>query len=62
MPDQTYFTVSEAADYLRKGAAAMRAHANATDPDLFIPATRDGRKLIFKRDDLDAYMDRKRDQ
>lgn len=62
MQQQMYFTVAEAAEYLRKSPAAMRAHANATDPDIFIPATRDGRKIIFKRDDLDGYMDRKKDQ
>lgn len=56
-----YFTVREAATYLRKGEAAMRAHANATDPDVFIPAIKEGRKIIFDRNDLDAYMDRKKD-
>lgn len=61
MNQQNYFTVAEAADYLRKGAAAMRAHANTQDPAEHIPASRDGRRLIFARTDLDAYMDRKKE-
>lgn len=56
-----YLTVREAATYLRKGEAAIRAHAHTQDPTEFIPAIRDGRKLIFDRNDLDAYMDRKKD-
>lgn len=56
-----YLTVREAATYLRKGEAAIRAHANTQDPNEFIPAIRDGRKLIFDRNDLDAYMDGKKD-
>ena len=61
MADSRYLTTREAAEYLRKGEAAMRAHANTTDPDQFIPAIKDGRKLIFDREDLDAYMAGKRD-
>lgn len=62
MSDTRYYTVREAATYLRKGEAAIRAHANTQNPDEYIPAIRDGRKLIFDRHDLDAYMNRKKDQ
>ena len=60
MADNRYLTTREAAEYLRKGEAAMRAHANATDPDLFIPAIQEGRKIIFDRHDLDAYMEKRK--
>jgi len=57
-----YLTLREAADYLSKGQTAMRAHANTQDPDDYIPAIRDGRILKFDIRDLDAYMERKKDQ
>lgn len=62
MPDNRWLTVREAAAYLRKGEAKMRAHANTTDPTEFIPAVKDGRAFVFDRHDLDAYMERKKDQ
>lgn len=62
MADNRYYTVREAATYLRKGEVAMRAHAHTQDPNEFIPAIRDGRRLIFDRNDLDAYMARKKDE
>lgn len=60
MADNRYLTTREAAEYLRKGEAAMRAHANASDPDLFIPTIQEGRKIIFDRHDLDAYMEKRK--
>lgn len=62
MPEKRYYTVREAADYLGKGMTAMRAHANTQNPDDFIPAIHDGRIVKFDVRDLDAYMDRKKDQ
>lgn len=55
--NQQYFTVREAADYLRKSDSQMRAHMHATDPDEHIPYITDGRTYKFKRTDLDAYME-----
>lgn len=54
-----WLTVREAAAYMRKGEAAMRAHANATD-DTFIPSSPDGRRIIFDRNDLDAYLENRK--
>lgn len=62
MPDKRYYTVQEAAEYLCMGHAAMRAHANTIIPEEFIPAIRDGRRLKFDVRDLDAYMERKKDE
>lgn len=55
-----YFTLAEAATYLRKSATALRACAHTQDPEEFIPSIRDGRLIKFDRDDLDAYMARKK--
>ena len=60
-PAKRYLTTREAGEYLGKSDATMRAHANTTTPDDFIPAIRDGKFLRFDIRDLDAYMDRKKD-
>lgn len=58
--EQRYFTLAEAAGYLRKSVSSLRAAANTQDPDEFIPSIRDGRLIKFDRVDLDAYMERKK--
>lgn len=47
-----YLTVEEAADYLRGGRQRIYdlTHAGRLEP------RRDGRRLLFHRDDLDAYL------
>ena len=62
MPEKRYYNLRDAAEYLDKGISVMRAHAETQNPDDYIPAIRDGRRIKFDVEDLDAYMKRKKDR
>lgn len=52
MTDKRAFTVVEAANYIGKSPSFIRALKR----DNRLPAKRDGKSLIFLREDLDFYL------
>ena len=53
MTDKRAYTVPEAAAYLGRSASFIRQLKR----DNRLPARRDGKSLIFLREDLDLYLD-----
>ena len=51
-PKKKYMTMKEAAEYINCKTTCMRSRVNAGE----IPYIRDGHKIQFSVDDLDAYM------
>lgn len=51
-PPESYIDADEAADYL----ACKKKRINELKEAGRIPCYRDGRRLLFKRSDLDAYV------
>ncbi|USN48578.1 MAG: helix-turn-helix domain-containing protein [Pseudobdellovibrionaceae bacterium] len=54
--NQKYLTATEAAVYMRSTVASVRAKARRGD----LPQYRSGRKLLFKRVDLDRLIEASR--
>ena len=53
MTDKRAFTVPEAADYIGRSASYVRQLKR----DNRLPARRDGKSLIFLKEDLDFFLD-----
>ena len=53
MSDKRAYTVPEAAEYIGRSASYVRQLKR----DNRLPARRDGKSLIFLREDLDFYLD-----